>query len=197
MLFQMCPCIRRNLNTAFITLLKLSSSYRIRRIGHTFGCLLKLKPCFSMRKLGKRNNLCNWLIHVHNFQNIKIFEYDFIFRIVTTFAIYTVERKSVIWKLYDMLRSSHIYTNNHSAFIATKHETKCISGSSSPLCKGYRKHSARNVNVAAHTCVGLVPTCRMRELHSSSHVYGGVPRYIDNFTVRPTSRILILHFTQK
>ena len=49
-----------------------------------------------MRKLGKLNNLCNLIIYVHNFQNIKIFGYDFIFRIVTTFAIYTVEMKIVI-----------------------------------------------------------------------------------------------------
>jgi len=150
-----------------------------------------------MRKLGKLNNLCNLIIYVHNFQNIKIFGYDFIFRIVTTFAIYTVEMKIVIWKLYDMSRSSHVYAHFHSSVTAIRHETKCISGSSSLLCKGYRKYSARNVNLAAHTCVGPVPTCRMRELHSSSRVYGGVPRYRDNFTVRPTSRILSLHFTQK
>jgi len=100
-------------------------------------------------------------------------------------------------KLYDMSRSSHIYTHNHSSVTAIKHETKCISCSSSLLCKGHRKYSGRNVKLAAHTCVGLVPTCRMRELHSSSRVYGGVPRYRDNFTVRSTSCNRILHFTQK
>ena len=143
------------------------------------------------------NNLCNCIIHMYNFQNIKIFVYDFRFLMVTTFAIYPVERKSAISKLYDMSRSSHIYTHNHSSFTAIKHEIKCVSGSSTPICKGYRKYGGRNVNLAARTYVGLVSTCRMRELHSSSRVYGGIPRDRDNFTVRPTSRTLILRFTQK
>lgn len=72
-----------------------------------------------------------------------------------------------------MSRSSYIYTHNHSSVTAIRHETKCISCSSSLLCKGHRKYSGRNVNLAAHTCVGLVPTCRMRELHSSSRVMAG------------------------
>lgn len=56
-------------------------------------------------------------------------------------------------------RSSHIYTRNHSSVTAIKHETKCISVSSNLLCKVCRKYSGRKVNLAAHTCVSLVPTC--------------------------------------
>jgi hypothetical protein len=37
----------------------------------------------------------------------------------------------------------------------------------------------------------------MRELHSSLRVYGVVPRHKENFTVRTTSHVLVLHFTQK
>jgi hypothetical protein len=98
---------------------------------------------------------------------------------------------------YMIYCSSHINTHNHSFVTAIRHETKCIKGSSRLLCKGYRKYSGRNVNLAAHTCVGLVPTCRMRELPSSSRVYGVVPRYRGSFTVRHTSRFLVLRFTQK
>jgi hypothetical protein len=94
-------------------------------------------------------------------------------------------------------RSSRIYTRNHSSVTAIKHETKCIWVSSSLLCKVCQKYRGRKVNLAAHTCVGLVPTCRMLELYSSSRVCGVVPRYRDNFTVRRDSRIIILQFTQK
>jgi hypothetical protein len=140
------------------------------------------------------SNLCNWIIHVHNFQNIKIFWYDFG---LSRHLLLTRWKGRVSFESCMIYRSSHINTHNHSLVTAIKHETRCIKGSSSLLCKGYRKYSSRNVNLAAHTCVGLVPTCRMRELHSSSRVYGVVPRYRDNFTVRPTSRFLVLHFTQK